>query len=247
MVQEFVVDTSALIQAYLKDSESLRAVSLLYTLFEDPPARLHVLEFGIVKCVNIMWKRVTFGGMALPDMQKALVSLEATPLSIHPLISLLPRALEIGVDYRLAIYDSLYLALAKKLRCPLITVDVRQSAAAAGSGLSLKSLMDFPEYQQLVYWGNSLNIEDIDLSRSLLLTSELAQLARREVEMETPLSHNPDKDEGLTGNKVPPLLPDSKEFVEPSHADITSKFQRIRRSLSKPSAPSRILPTMLMR
>jgi predicted nucleic acid-binding protein len=55
----------------------------------------------------------------------------------------MPDALSIGLKYNLAVYDSLYLAMAKKLNLPFITVDVRQEAAAKAEGISLKSITDF--------------------------------------------------------------------------------------------------------
>jgi predicted nucleic acid-binding protein len=56
---------------------------------------------------------------------------------------LLTRWLQIGLAHQLALYDSVYLALAEKLRYPLITVDERQAKAAAALGLILKSITDF--------------------------------------------------------------------------------------------------------
>jgi predicted nucleic acid-binding protein len=56
---------------------------------------------------------------------------------------LLTRGLQIGLAHQLALYDSVYLALAEKLRYPLITVDERQAKAAAALGLILKSITDF--------------------------------------------------------------------------------------------------------
>ncbi len=43
----------------------------------------------------------------------------------------------------LAIYDSLYIALAQSLDLPLITVDERQSVAATASGIIVKPISDF--------------------------------------------------------------------------------------------------------
>ena len=56
---------------------------------------------------------------------------------------LLVRGIQIGLKYQLAVYDSIYIALAEKLSLPLITVDVRQEAAAKDSGITLKPITDF--------------------------------------------------------------------------------------------------------
>lgn len=41
---------------------------------------------------------------------------------------------------------SVSLALAERLHCPLITVDVRQANAAQTASVPLKPITDFPEY-----------------------------------------------------------------------------------------------------
>lgn len=54
-----------------------------------------------------------------------------------------PRALALGMTHHLPLYDSLYIALAERLACELITVDARQSQTAAASGIALKPVTDF--------------------------------------------------------------------------------------------------------
>jgi predicted nucleic acid-binding protein len=55
----------------------------------------------------------------------------------------IPRALQIGLATQLAIYDSLYLALAESLNCALITVDQKQSEAAISTQIPIKAIADF--------------------------------------------------------------------------------------------------------
>ena len=61
-------------------------------------------------------------------------------------MGLLPRALEIALAARLAVYDCVHIALAENLRCSLITADTRQADAAQNLGINLKPITDFPEY-----------------------------------------------------------------------------------------------------
>lgn len=69
--------------------------------------------------------------------------LEALNLVVIPLLGLLPRALEIGLKYKLAAYDSAYIALAEHLGYPLITDDSNQAKAATAEGITLKPVTDF--------------------------------------------------------------------------------------------------------
>lgn len=55
----------------------------------------------------------------------------------------LPRALEIGLKHQLAVYDSVYIALAEQLGYSLITDDGKQAAAATAEGITLKPITDF--------------------------------------------------------------------------------------------------------
>lgn len=70
----------------------------------------------------------------------ALVELEVT---VMPTLGLLTRALQLGLKHQLAIYDSVYIALAEQLNYPLITDDGRQAEAAAAEGVTLKLITDF--------------------------------------------------------------------------------------------------------
>ena len=65
------------------------------------------------------------------------------PMYIEPAPLLLQRALEIGLQHQLVVYDSAYIALAERLSYPFITVDARQEQAARALGVTLKPISDF--------------------------------------------------------------------------------------------------------
>jgi predicted nucleic acid-binding protein len=68
----------------------------------------------------------------------------ALPLSIVAITTALNRqAFIIALDHQLAIYDSIYLALAQHFSCPLITIDVKQGGIATAIGVPLKLITDF--------------------------------------------------------------------------------------------------------
>ena len=146
MVREYIVDASILIQGFIRESDTPRVQTLLKGLFDTTdPVVLHVPEFCLLECANILWKQAGFHGMPQADVRQSLTNLISTPLTVQPVISLLPRALTIGLIHNLAVYDSVYIALGERLGCPLITVDARQSKAASAIGIALKSLSDFPK------------------------------------------------------------------------------------------------------
>ncbi|MBW4441289.1 MAG: type II toxin-antitoxin system VapC family toxin [Plectolyngbya sp. WJT66-NPBG17] len=57
--------------------------------------------------------------------------------------SILQRALQIGSKYQLAVYDSVFIALAEQLNVPLISVDERQVRAAIAQNVTIKPITDF--------------------------------------------------------------------------------------------------------
>ena len=92
---------------------------------------------------NVLWKHIRFDGLPQTDATEVVANLLMLPFQIVTVHPLLPTALQIGLRHQLAVYDSLYIALALKVNCPLITVDTRQSNAAAASGVILKAITDF--------------------------------------------------------------------------------------------------------
>ena len=146
MVQAFVVDASVLIQGYIQDAQTAYVLTLLKSVTDDEPTVLHVPEFCLLECANILWKQVRFQGASVESVNKALARLDETPLTVHPARNLLSRALGIGLDNELAVYDSIYIALAQSSSLPMITVDARQIKAAQAAGITLKAITEFPPF-----------------------------------------------------------------------------------------------------
>jgi predicted nucleic acid-binding protein len=91
---------------------------------------IHVPEFCFVECTNVLWKRVRFHGLPEATAEGLVENLLALPITIVPATGVLKRSLQIGLMHQLAVYDSIYIALAETLSLPLITDDQRQAKAA---------------------------------------------------------------------------------------------------------------------
>ncbi|MBD2775192.1 type II toxin-antitoxin system VapC family toxin [Iningainema tapete] len=137
----YVVDTSVVMQYLLTETYTSHAIVLVQQLQQG--AQLCIPEFCLLECANVLWKQVRFQGMSQTEASLLLVELLALPLEIMPVGNLLQRALLIGLDHQLAVYDSFYIALAARLSCPLITVDQRQAQAATASNVVIKPITDF--------------------------------------------------------------------------------------------------------
>ncbi|MAS37002.1 MAG: twitching motility protein PilT [Anaerolineaceae bacterium] len=140
-MSSYIVDTSVVIQRLIRDTQTEHARALFSGLVDDDG--LIVPEFCLLECTNVLWKQVRFQGMTSTTADLLINDLTNLPLTVYSAAEFLRRGLKIGLAHQLAIYDSVYIALAESLGYPLITVDEHQSKAALAEGIPLKSLSDF--------------------------------------------------------------------------------------------------------
>jgi predicted nucleic acid-binding protein len=137
----YIVDASVVLEYLIAGSYTPNAQAF----FNQVTAADHLVvpEFCLLECTNVVWKQVRFSGLSRGDAQTLVRVLRMLKLRRAPMKHLLDRALEIGLDNTLAVYDSGYIALALHYAYPLITLDQRQSQAAATEGVVLKPITDF--------------------------------------------------------------------------------------------------------
>lgn len=140
-MSEYVVDASVVVQHLLNERFTANADALFDQV--DKSITLYIPEFCLLECSNVLWKQVRFQEMPPSQADELMTDLAALVMTRIPVVNLLRRGLQIGLAHQLAIYDSVYIALAETLGYPLITVDERQSKAALAEGISLKPLSDF--------------------------------------------------------------------------------------------------------
>lgn len=137
-----VVDASVAVQALIADMYTSQA-DTLFALASRKDVELCVPDFCVLECTNVIWKQVRFHNMPRVEAESLVRDLQVYVLNIFPSSSLLPRSLEIGLEHQLAVYDSVYIALAEKLGCTLITVDDRQEKAALAVGVFTTPITNF--------------------------------------------------------------------------------------------------------
>ncbi|WP_013323268.1 type II toxin-antitoxin system VapC family toxin [Gloeothece verrucosa] len=137
----YVVDTSIVIQRFIRETYTPNVRALLNRLLVGD--QLYIPEFCLLECSNVFWKQVRFYGLSEEKANQFINELREISFQIVPVSYLLNSALKIGLTYQLAIYDSLYIALALRLDYPLITVDERQAQAAKDCGVTLIPITDF--------------------------------------------------------------------------------------------------------
>lgn len=121
-----VVDASALVEALLKTRRAAAASDALRDLDLYAPAHLdaEILSalFGLMRAGSLDEQRAR---LAMRRLRK--LDVERVPID-----ALVTDAL--GLRHNLSAYDALYVALARRLRCSLVTAD-RRIAAAPGLGV----------------------------------------------------------------------------------------------------------------
>ena len=100
------------------------------------------LELSLKETGNSLWKRVHRG---LLDSKKAeslfLEFVAAPPFTIAEQQTLYSSAFEIAASSDLPVYDSLFLALSKDRKIPLVTSDPSQAEAAKKLGLEVELIL----------------------------------------------------------------------------------------------------------
>jgi len=94
------------------------------------------LDLALKEVANSLWKRVKrgdLGGGKAVEVVRAL--LENRIVRISPEQPLLVEALELSIKTGLTIYDSVYIALARRLGTELITSDRKQAEKAGEAGV----------------------------------------------------------------------------------------------------------------
>ena len=138
----YVLDASVVVQRLVRDSYTSNVQALFHAITKSDD--LIVPEFCLLECTNVLWKHVRFFGMPETQAVQLIHDLWALPLRRTAVRRLsLINAIQLGLKYQLAIYDSIYVALAKNLNVPLNTVDQPQIRAAAAEGITLKPITDF--------------------------------------------------------------------------------------------------------
>jgi predicted nucleic acid-binding protein len=132
----YVIDASVAVKWFVPETYSQAALHFLDVDHELIAPDLLIPELG-----NTLWKKVMRKEIPLNVAKEILQKFDGTPIKLYPSAPLLEVALDISMEERRSIYDSLYLALAILRKCEMVTADEKL----------LNSLKDSPLAEYLLW------------------------------------------------------------------------------------------------
>jgi predicted nucleic acid-binding protein len=130
---QFVIDASVAAKWFLPPSGEPLAVEALRLLagYAEGRFRFAVPDLFWTECGNILWKAVRQGRWSGSVAEKAIRALKDPSFPTTSSLDLLEEAFSIAATFDRTVYDSLYVALAVRLKADMVTTDERLANALA--------------------------------------------------------------------------------------------------------------------
>ena len=140
---KYVIDTSVSIKTVIAEPDSAKAIRLR----DDYNNAVHDLlapDLYPTEICNVLMMAERTGKIGQGEAALFLGDFLQDLPQLHNAIPLLPRALEIAQQFRQSVYDCLYVALAEREGCELVTADDRLIKAVQPTMPFVISLASLP-------------------------------------------------------------------------------------------------------
>ncbi|SRR5579883_192630 len=121
---KYVLDSNIALKWVLAEVDSDTA-RRLRAEFHNPIHELIAPDVFPVEVAHGLAKAERRGVIPQGDADRLLTNVLSTPPHVYPYLRLLKRALDIASPARIGVYDCLYVALAEREGCELVTADDR--------------------------------------------------------------------------------------------------------------------------
>ena len=138
-----VVDTNIVLKLYFQQDGSDKARALFAHLDSDADNLFYVPDLFYAECTNAFSNYVRLGTYTAMEARADLAQLLALRLHVVPTAHLAAQALDIALKHRISGYDACYVALADRVKAPLITANEKLIRSLAGKKYAVHSLDTF--------------------------------------------------------------------------------------------------------
>jgi predicted nucleic acid-binding protein len=139
----YVLDASVALKWVLPETDSDKALRLR----DDTQAGVHELlapDVFAVEVAHALARAERKGDIPVGDAELHLLNILSTSPQFQPSLAILRRALAISSAARIGVYDCLYVALAEREGCELVTADDRLVKNLQGQFPFIRSLGSMP-------------------------------------------------------------------------------------------------------
>jgi predicted nucleic acid-binding protein len=139
----YVLDSCVALKWVLPESDSDKAIQVR----DDANAGIHELlapDILLVEVAHALARAERRGIIRPPEGARRLQNISNNSPALHSYLSLLPRAFAIASQFRVGVYDCLYVALAERERCKHLTADDRLIRALQLTFPFITSLASLP-------------------------------------------------------------------------------------------------------
>ena len=125
-----VVDTSAILRLFIPDGPIPDGMESAFMESERGNDILLAPELLIAEAAQVLLKKKNLGLLSSQEMEDLLDSIISLPIRLFSHKPLIQRASKVAQQYKITVYDALFLTLAEQKGARLITADrVLQKAA----------------------------------------------------------------------------------------------------------------------
>ena len=129
-----VIDASVLIKFYVPEILSDKAEELLNRVAQGD-VMLLAPDLIYSEVGNILWKKQRMKELTRSEVEEITDAIVSLPLKIEASKLLLPLAIDIGIAYKITIYDALYLSMARIYEIKMMTADRKLADVMAKTDL----------------------------------------------------------------------------------------------------------------
>ena len=129
-----VIDASVLIKFYVPEILSDKAEELLNRVAQGD-VMLLAPDLIYPEVGNILWKKQRMKELTRPEVEEITDAIVSLPLKIEASKQLFPLAIDIGIAYKITVYNAIYISMARVYEIKMMTADRKLADVMAKTDL----------------------------------------------------------------------------------------------------------------